>query len=98
LPPQFTEIWLVGNRIGTEIATARDRIRLVSLSIIACAHGQSATMKLNIDDRTAIKECEGSDPVHAAFKLYQDARAARGRKGKQLARPASAPASPISPR
>jgi len=45
---------------------AQDRIKLVSLSIIAGTHGpQRATMKLNIDGRTAIEECEGNGPVDA---------------------------------
>jgi 2-isopropylmalate synthase len=58
--------------VDTEIATAQDRIRLVSLSIIAGTHGpQRATMKLNIDGRTAIEECEGNGPVDATFNCIK---------------------------
>jgi 2-isopropylmalate synthase len=58
--------------VDEEIATAQDRIKLVSLSIIAGTHGpQRATMKLNIDGRTAIEECEGNGPVDATFNCIK---------------------------
>jgi 2-isopropylmalate synthase len=58
--------------VDTEIASAQDRIRLVSLSIVAGTHGpQRATMKLNIDGRTAIEECEGNGPVDATFNCIK---------------------------
>ena len=39
--------------VDEEIATAQDRIKLVSLSVIAGTHGpQRATMKLDIDGQT----------------------------------------------
>src|ERR1022692_3864697 len=47
--------------VDEEIATAQDHIKLVSLSIIAGTHGpQRATMKLDIEGRTAIYEREGN--------------------------------------
>src|SRR5260370_30214158 len=58
--------------VDEEIATAQDRIKLVSLSIIAGTHGpQRATMKLNIDGRTALDECEGNGPVDATFNCIK---------------------------
>ncbi|MFD2181477.1 2-isopropylmalate synthase [Rhodoplanes azumiensis] len=58
--------------VDEEIATAQDRIRLVSLSVIAGTHGpQRATMKLNIEGRTAIEECEGNGPVDAVFNCIK---------------------------
>jgi 2-isopropylmalate synthase len=58
--------------VDEEIATAQDRIKLVSLSIIAGTHGpQRATMKLDIDGRTAIEECEGNGPVDATFNCIK---------------------------
>src|SRR5208337_3661362 len=50
----------------------QDRIKLTSLSIIAGTHGpQRATMKLDIDGRTAIEECEGNGPVDATFNCIK---------------------------
>ncbi|MFL9827039.1 2-isopropylmalate synthase [Rhodoplanes sp. SY1] len=58
--------------VDEEIATAQDRIRLVSLSVIAGTHGpQRATMKLSIEGRTAIEECEGNGPVDAVFNCIK---------------------------
>ena len=58
--------------VDEEIATAQDRIKLVSLSIIAGTHGpQRATMKLDIDGRTAIEEREGNGPVDATFNCIK---------------------------
>ena len=58
--------------VDEEIATAQDRIKLISLSIIAGTRGpQRATMKLDIDGRTAIEECEGNGPVDATFNCIK---------------------------
>jgi len=58
--------------VDEEIATAQDRIKLISLTVIAGTHGpQRATMKLDIDGRTAIEECEGNGPVDATFNCIK---------------------------
>jgi 2-isopropylmalate synthase len=58
--------------VDEEIATAQDRIRLISLSVIAGTRGpQRATMKLDIDGRAAIEECEGNGPVDAVFNCIK---------------------------
>jgi 2-isopropylmalate synthase len=58
--------------VDEEIATAQDRIKLVSLSVIAGTRGpQRATMKLDIDGRIAIEECEGNGPVDATFNCIK---------------------------
>ena len=58
--------------VDEEIATAQDRIKLVSLSVIAGTRGpQRATMKLDIEGRTAIEECEGNGPVDATFNCIK---------------------------
>src|SRR6187397_665506 len=58
--------------VDEEIATAQDRIKLVSLSVIAGTRGpQRATMKLSIDGATLIEECEGNGPVDATFNAIK---------------------------
>src|SRR5499433_3924646 len=58
--------------VDEEIAHAQDRIKLISLSIIAGTRGpQRATMKLDVDGRTAIEECEGNGPVDATFNCIK---------------------------
>ncbi len=58
--------------VDEEIATAQDRIKLVSLSVIAGTRGpQRATMKLSIDGATLIEECEGNGPVDAVFNCIK---------------------------
>jgi 2-isopropylmalate synthase len=58
--------------VDEEIATAQDRIKLVSLSVIAGTRGpQRATMKLDIDGKTMIEECEGNGPVDAVFNCIK---------------------------
>jgi 2-isopropylmalate synthase len=58
--------------VDEEIATAQDRIKLLSLSVIAGTRGpQRATMKLDIDGRFAIEECEGNGPVDAVFNCIK---------------------------
>jgi 2-isopropylmalate synthase len=58
--------------VDEEIATAQDRIKLVSLSVIAGTRGpQRATMKLDIDGKTLFDECEGNGPVDAVFNCIK---------------------------
>ena len=58
--------------VDEEIAHAQDRIKLVSLSVIAGTRGpQRATMKLDIDGRQQIEECEGNGPVDAVFNCIK---------------------------
>lgn len=58
--------------VDEEIATAQDRIKLVSLSVIAGTRGpQRATMKLDVDGRTMLEECEGNGPVDAVFNCIK---------------------------
>src|SRR5256714_13700804 len=58
--------------VDEEIATAQDRIKLVSLSVIAGTRGQQrATMKLDIDGKQMIEECEGNGPVDAVFNCVK---------------------------
>ncbi len=58
--------------VDEEIATAADRIKLVSLSVIAGTRGpQRATMKLNVEGKTMIEECDGNGPVDATFNCIK---------------------------
>ena len=58
--------------VDEEIAHAQDRIKLVSLSVIAGTRGpQRATMKLDIDGKAMIEECEGNGPVDATFNCIK---------------------------
>jgi 2-isopropylmalate synthase len=58
--------------VDEEIATAQDRIKLLSLSVIAGTRGpQRATMKLGMDGKTMIEECEGNGPVDAVFNCVK---------------------------
>jgi 2-isopropylmalate synthase len=58
--------------VDEEIATAQDHIKLVSLSVIAGTRGpQRATMKVDIDGKPAIAECEGNGPVDAVFNCVK---------------------------
>src|SRR5689334_22965707 len=58
--------------VDEEIAHAQDRVKLVSLSVIAGTRGpQRATMKLDIDGRTLLEECEGNGPVDAIFNCIK---------------------------
>ncbi|CAO4154900.1 2-isopropylmalate synthase [Methylorubrum aminovorans] len=54
--------------VDQNLATARDRIKLVSLSVIAGTRGpQRATMKIEMDGRTFTEEADGNGPVDAVF-------------------------------
>jgi 2-isopropylmalate synthase len=58
--------------VDEEIATAQDRIKLLSLTVIAGTHGpQRATMKLDIDGRVVTEEAEGNGPVDATFNAIK---------------------------
>jgi len=58
--------------VDEEIAHAHDRIKLVSLSVIAGTRGpQRATMKLDVDGKSMIEECEGNGPVDAVFNCIK---------------------------
>jgi len=58
--------------VDEEIAHAHDRIKLVSLSVIAGTRGpQRATMKIDVDGTTMIEECEGNGPVDAVFNCIK---------------------------
>jgi 2-isopropylmalate synthase len=58
--------------VDEEIAHAQDRIKLVSLSVIAGTRGpQRATMKLDVDGRIMIDECDGNGPVDATFNCIK---------------------------
>jgi 2-isopropylmalate synthase len=58
--------------VDEEIAHSHDRIKLVSLTVIAGTHGpQRATMKLDIEGRIAIEEAEGNGPVDAVFNCIK---------------------------
>ncbi len=58
--------------VDEEIAQAQNRIKLVSLSVIAGTRGpQRATMKLDIEGKVAIEECEGNGPVDATFNCIK---------------------------
>ncbi len=58
--------------VDQNIATAHDRIKLVSLSIVAGTRGpQRATMRLQVDGNTIIEEQEGNGPVDATFNAIK---------------------------
>ncbi|MEZ0170087.1 2-isopropylmalate synthase [Microvirga sp. TS319] len=58
--------------VDQNIATAHDRIKLVSLSIVAGTRGpQRATMRLQVDGKTIIEEQEGNGPVDATFNAIK---------------------------
>jgi 2-isopropylmalate synthase len=58
--------------VDERIARAHDRIRLVSLTVIAGTRGpQRATMKLSIDGRVVAEEADGNGPVDATFNAIK---------------------------
>jgi 2-isopropylmalate synthase len=58
--------------VDQEIAVAHDRIKLVSLTVIAGTHGpQRATMKLDVEGQMKIEEAEGNGPVDAVFNCIK---------------------------
>jgi len=58
--------------VDQEIAAANDRIKLISLSVIAGTRGpQRATMRIEVDGRVATEEAEGNGPVDATFNAIK---------------------------
>ncbi|PVE25385.1 2-isopropylmalate synthase [Microvirga sp. KLBC 81] len=58
--------------VDQNIATAHDRIKLVSLHIVAGTRGpQRATMRLQVDGKAVIEEQEGNGPVDATFNAIK---------------------------
>ena len=58
--------------VDQNLATAHDRIRLVSLSVVAGTRGpQRATMKLDIEGKRVTEEAEGNGPVDAVFNAIK---------------------------
>jgi 2-isopropylmalate synthase len=58
--------------VDQEMTAAHDRIKLVSLTVIAGTHGpQRATMKLDIDGVMKLEEAEGNGPVDAVFNCIK---------------------------
>src|SRR5215204_4555781 len=58
--------------VDQNLATAHDRIKLVSLSVVAGTRGpQRATMKLDMDGSRVTEEAEGNGPVDATFNCIK---------------------------
>ncbi|RVU15456.1 2-isopropylmalate synthase [Methylobacterium oryzihabitans] len=58
--------------VDENLATAHDRIRLVSLTVIAGTRGpQRATMRLDIDGRVVTEEADGNGPVDAVLNAIK---------------------------
>jgi 2-isopropylmalate synthase len=58
--------------VDQNLASAHDRIKLVSLSVVAGTRGpQRATMKLMIDGTRVTEEAEGNGPVDATFNCIK---------------------------
>ena len=58
--------------VDQNLASAHDRIKLVSLSVVAGTRGpQRATMKLDIDGARITEEAEGNGPVDATFNCIK---------------------------
>jgi 2-isopropylmalate synthase len=58
--------------VDQNIAMAHDRIKLVSLHIVAGTRGpQRATMRLQVDERIVVEEQEGNGPVDATFNVIK---------------------------
>ncbi|MDB5590775.1 2-isopropylmalate synthase [Enterovirga sp.] len=58
--------------VDENVAEAHNRIRLVSLTVIAGTRGpQRATLRLDIDGRAATEEADGNGPVDAVFNAIK---------------------------
>jgi 2-isopropylmalate synthase len=58
--------------VDEELAHSQDRVKLVSLSVIAGTHGpQRATMKLDVDGKMMLEERDGNGPVDAIFNCIK---------------------------
>jgi 2-isopropylmalate synthase len=98
--------------VDENIASAHDRIRLVSLTVIAGTRGpQRATMRLDVDGRTLTEEADGNGPVDAVFnaikalvpheavlELYQVHAVPRARTRRRRSRSGSRPTGAASRR
>jgi len=58
--------------VDQEIAVAHDRMKLVSLTVVAGTHGpQRATMRMELDGKVFTEEAEGNGPVDATFNCIK---------------------------
>jgi 2-isopropylmalate synthase len=58
--------------VDDNIATAHDRAKLVSMSVIAGTRGpQRCTMKIEVDGKIVTEEAEGNGPVDATFNAIK---------------------------
>jgi len=58
--------------VDENIASAHDRVKLVSLTVICGTRGpQRATMKLEVEGRIVTEEAEGNGPVDAVFNAMK---------------------------
>ena len=58
--------------VDQELAQSHDRLRLVSLTVIAGTNGpQRATMKVEVEGKVKIDEAEGNGPVDAVFNAVK---------------------------
>jgi 2-isopropylmalate synthase len=58
--------------VDENIASAHDRVKLVSLTVICGTRGpQRATMKLEVEGRVVTEEAEGNGPVDAVFNAIK---------------------------
>lgn len=58
--------------VDQNIAQAHDRIRMLSLTVIAGTHGpQRATLRLGIDGAIRVAEAQGNGPVDAVFNAIK---------------------------
>ncbi|CEG07309.1 2-isopropylmalate synthase [Afipia felis] len=58
--------------VDQELAQSHDRLRLVSLTVIAGTNGpQRATMKVEVEGKVQIDEAEGNGPVDAVFNAVK---------------------------
>jgi len=58
--------------VDQELAQTHDRLRLVSLTVIAGTNGpQRATMKVEVEGKVRIDEAEGNGPVDAVFNAVK---------------------------
>ncbi|ODT45883.1 MAG: 2-isopropylmalate synthase [Methylobacterium sp. SCN 67-24] len=58
--------------VDENIATAHDRVKLLSLTVIAGTRGpQRALMKLDVEGRAVTEEAEGNGPIDAVFNAIK---------------------------
>jgi 2-isopropylmalate synthase len=58
--------------VDENIASAHDRVKLVSLTVIAGTRGpQRAMMKLDVEGRVVAEEAEGNGPIDAVFNAIK---------------------------